>query len=412
MNIFRGKKEEILNFIVSFVSISSFNCFDFKKVDFSDLDTNMTLQSKYHMNSTTKFSDFLTERTTGNGKENYNRFGTYSNFMSYSNGSPKILFVIYDEMNFPREVIEFKGTSGLFAWFSANNLVTSSVWDQSKLASAVQFRHDHQGFEITTKSDLPCEEEGYLKLTCDLETTCDQFKWWINEASLENNFCGIVYSNSKDPVNFSNGLWASRVEIYSSDGWDVVFFVNAFSGVNPADYLETGNEINPKGGTVLSDQVFRDSGIESKLENAKTIKFLVYNFEKSAIVSEIDFYGGQTLLNWFSWSNYNYSSLWILEAPTTVWGSHFRIRGDYGRVFLINKSYNGCPNDFGWLVVAVDGVCYYEHWWNKDSIRSRYANEQEIPLSNQPPYILYATTADDSNCEDLSDGGRIEILTV
>ena len=129
-------------------------------------------------------------------------------------------------------------------------------------------------------------------------------------------------------------------------------------------------------------------------------------------MSEIDFYGGQTLFDWFSWSNYNYSSLWILEAPTTVWGSLFRIKESYGRVFPINKSYKDCPNDFGWLVVVVDGGCSWEKWWNKESITSRYANEQEVPKFNQPPYILYATTAEPANCQDLSEGGRIEMLIV
>ena len=130
----------------------------------------------YHANSTTTFAEFLTEQTNEplEKNQNFNRFGSKSYVMWQSSEFTNILLVIYDENNFPKEVLEFNGASTPFAWFSAANLKKSSLWNETKLSNAVQFKFDNQGFEITTRNDSDCEQEGFLEVTCDPETTCDQ----------------------------------------------------------------------------------------------------------------------------------------------------------------------------------------------------------------------------------------------
>ena len=239
-----------------------------------------------------------------------------------------------------------------------------------------------------------------------------QVKWWINDNSLRSQPCGIVYSTSEDPVNYSKGLWASKFEIYSSNQWELLFFVNAFSGVDPAEYFVTGTEVNPRGGNVYYDEIFRDPNIETKIRSARTVKFLVYNFERTEVVSEIDLDGDNSFTDWFPFSNHKFSSQWTLEPFTGARGSIFSIRTDFSRVFHISKIYDDCTSDLGWLVVSIRGACHWDKWWKQDSFTSRYTNAQELPESNQPPYILYSTSSEAQKFKEMHEGGKTEILII
>ena len=70
---------------------------------------------------------------------------------------------------------------------------------------------------------------------------------------------------------------------------------------------------------------------------------------------------GTDKLNWFSEGKLINSS-WtdIKTEPTNVFSIQGAIQGQLSRNFYINRNYNGCNRDAGWLVAAVGGDCSWE----------------------------------------------------
>ncbi|XP_052072843.1 uncharacterized protein LOC127710920 [Mytilus californianus] len=67
--------------------------------------------------------------------------------------------------------------------------------------------------------------------------------------------------------------------------------------------------------------------------------------------------------NWFSqYGLLNSSYIDLKTASPGVSGYHFSIEGHKRRRFFVNKSFGGCQNDAGWLLVAEGGSCnmFYE----------------------------------------------------
>ncbi|CAC5365218.1 unnamed protein product [Mytilus coruscus] len=67
--------------------------------------------------------------------------------------------------------------------------------------------------------------------------------------------------------------------------------------------------------------------------------------------------------NWFSQNGLlNSSYIDLKTASPNVKGYHFSIEGHKRRRFYVNKSFGGCQNDAGWLLVAEGGFCkmFYE----------------------------------------------------
>ena len=123
-----------------------------------------------------------------------------------------VKFVLYDEEYKAKEVLQFESHYRKNGWFSSQKLLNSSFWDMSTLQEA-NFTLTNSGFEITTNNEEECEEEGFVKLTCDIETACAQLKWWLVDETLKEQPCGIVYSKRKTAVDYNKGFWAFRIQI-------------------------------------------------------------------------------------------------------------------------------------------------------------------------------------------------------
>ena len=107
----------------------------------------------------------------------------------------RIMVVLYDDDGKPREELQFAGTSDPYNWFGADNLLQSSLWEIP--SSTAIFSYYGNGFEITHSDDVVCQKIGFLKMTCNVETDCDQLKWWLDDESSKSYACGIAYSKLK-----------------------------------------------------------------------------------------------------------------------------------------------------------------------------------------------------------------------
>ena len=221
------------------------------------------------------------------------------------------------------------------------------------LNPATVFVKNENGFGIITQFDASfCSVEGFFALTCYTHTACNEFQLWENYASENGQACGILYSPKAQPVKFSQASWGSKIQIFASGAWNLVFSIESFSGVDPYDYFQTGKLENPNSGTIVQDKLFRDDDIQNKILSALYIKVLVYNFEKTEVVSEVGFNGNSNFETWFAFENVYYSSLWNLEQKIE-WGSIFTIaETQKKRYFYINQKFSTCDGDKGWIMIG------------------------------------------------------------
>ena len=85
---------------------------------------------------------------------------------------------------------------------------------------------------------------------------------------------------------------------------------------------------------------------------------------------------GTDKLNWFAKSKLTGTLPWNDIGKETT--NFFSIKGDsvHNRRFFINRSYGGCPNDMGWMVVST-AVCEWE----------KAFGEYVILYSNKDTYV-------------------------
>ena len=179
----------------------------------------------YHPESATQtFLDYFNYGTsTPNSQFNDETFA-YPNVRDILVAASKILFVIHDEQDKVRQQMVFKGTSDQFNWFSQETLISSSVWNMTALQHSVNFKFQENVtdsiFSVASNQNEECVEIGYLRVTCDNQTSCNQLKWWLDDATLMRQHCGIVYSKQSYPVDLAKGAWASRIQILFQP-WDL-----------------------------------------------------------------------------------------------------------------------------------------------------------------------------------------------
>ena len=348
----------------------------------------------------------------------------YDNFYN----AQEVKLVIYDEDENARKELTFKGVNDIWKWFNIGNTPESFLWeiDTEGVFSVFQINPDPNNFvfEITRSQSGSCDSSGFLKVTCNIEPECDQYKWWSEDLTLQETPCGILYSKQSQDVKYEKAFWASKIQILTKQKMDlgstfeIIFMLDAFAGVDAYDYFKTGLLQNPDpNGIVYANKLYRHPKIQSKIESASLITLRVYNFEKTKVVSELVFPGTRNFESWFGFGNVKSSSLWeIKDLTSSRTGSFFtlavpnKVNHDHLRKFFINDFYQNCPEDQGWLLIVSreeDNIppCKWEKWWIEGSERVK-----NLDVEHQPPYILYATTEESQRLKDTSEGGKIEIL--
>ena len=181
----------------------------------------------YHTNLRLHFQHLIQTDNYGSANSYHNENYKNEQFGHNIQAADLIMFVLYDELGKTFEKLQFVRNSDdpnyKSRWFSAKIDHSNGIWNYKTLKSAKEFTFNSSIFELTTKNDVTCEEVGFLKLTCDRETKCDQFKWWLTDPSLLNLSCGIVFSKESAPVNYRNGSWSKGIQIltYSSLNLDI-----------------------------------------------------------------------------------------------------------------------------------------------------------------------------------------------
>ena len=133
--------------------------------------------------------------------------------------------------------------------------------------------------------------------------------------------------------------------------YELVFAVEAFSGVDALDYFRTGAIINPDSrGSTNASRLYRHADIREKIESAKFIKLEVFNFEMIQIVSEVVFRGTAHYESWFARDTVVASVPWDFSSYSTrIKGSYFSLSDAmrYLRQYYINNNFGGCLKDAG-----------------------------------------------------------------
>ena len=350
----------------------------------------------YHSNSGEHFSHLLENALLQSASVPNTKRGSanFVNTVFHDNihKAKQIMLAVYDRKNMLREQLTFQGNGSVWNWFQVQNVIDSTLWemDSSDNFDIFKFNPDPDSFifEITKNAGSGCGATGLFKMTCDLNTVCDELKWWIYEPSLNDQPCGVLYSKYSNDVDYRNAFWASKIQILTKDvaqrNFELLFVVEAFAGVDAYDYYDTGLLENPDdNGVTHAHKLFRHPNIRDKIESASLIQLQVYNFEMTNVVSTLTFYGTNDFDSWFSGNNIVNSSLWDVRGwpNDTLSGRYFQLSdvSDVGpasetlRKFFINHSYDSCSGDSGWLMAVsrtTDTIapCPYEHWWQKDSI--------------------------------------------
>ena len=98
--------------------------------------------------------------------------------------------------------------------------------------------------------------------------------------------------------------------------------------------------------------MFRSCEMEAKLVGAQEIKVAVYDASGN-VAEQLVFQGTGDKKSWFSKENLISTTSWDLRTSTGPF-NQFSINGHEGsgRRFYINRSWGGCPNDNGYLMVS------------------------------------------------------------
>ena len=341
----------------------------------------------------------------------------YINPSFYTNQATNelIMMVIYDEDSLAREELYFRGGDDIRVWFTAHNLLYSSLWDYEYLSQAATFESIYPSsttFEITTHVYPECEQIGFLKMTCDLDPECDQLKWWLEDESLKYLPCGIAYSKLEKPVDYIKASWASKIQILTRTkiSWEKVFMFKSFAGLEPYQFYKTGRQINPvTGGTFNSDMTFRDPDIKVKIENARLLQFQLYDNQMADLVYEIIFHGAKHFENWFHRKYIVESSEWDFSAMQPE-KEYFNLHVGYMQQFSIISDWGSCEIFSDWMAVywrndTKDPTCTFEKWWNKASVVDKFGDSIKL----QPPYILYTVQSGPELQNNWVEGGKVQI---
>ena len=161
--------------------------------------------------------------------------------------------------------------------------------------------------------------------------------------------------------------------------WQLVFEVEAFSGIDILPYLRHGTiSARAPETSVDSHKIFRHPDLITKLETASLIKILYYDLGMQNVVHELRFSGNGNSETWFSSDSFEYASSWNIDA--SVSGLYVNIElqhiplsfsRDFVTFIVFSNFWNGCDQDLGWSFISQEDIsdsCGYYSWQNNPNI--------------------------------------------
>ncbi len=307
--------------------------------------------------------------------------------------------------NLFQEVV-FESDQNLESWFADDKMEGTTSWDLSDVDMISITRGYGRWFAIMNWKFACAPDEGFFLISCT--DPCD----WEQTNYYE---CNILYNPHSTSVRASEFLEASKVEIWTDFimsgykyGWHKVFTMEAFSGVSLKVYFETGarDPAMPGQSEVYPEKMYRHPDILDKLSSAEKIRFLIFDFDKENIVSEVVFEEPDSddgFMGWFHWDYVHYSSLW--DFSTRKFGNS-GARMEYNhrekRLFYINSKWSACSGDEVYFqAVLPDPICDWEKWYES----AEYAHLGP----HQPPAFLYSDSRTASTTASVKQAGKIMI---
>ena len=306
-------------------------------------------------------------------------------------------------------------------WFSETKLVSISNIENINPASVTALIED-QSFTKTEYFFQIWDKELYNRR--DWKGYEDKVG---SNAYCKRNFTGSCwhYYHGKDEANNLDKIVVSKMEIitdnsqfnYRGKMWQLVFSVDAYSGVHLYNYFREGSTLPAVPGLskVHYDGIFRHPLLESRISKAAYIRFTVYDAAKNDAKLHLVFEPRpeDSLEDWFNWDRVVESSLWEFEQVLGQELFKLRIPPDGShlskhRFFNIQHNWTSCAGKTGWFLASIkfseaDATCAdsWENWWENDQ-----------SLLNQPPAFFYSTTSARMLYSDMAFGGKITIEVI
>ncbi len=204
--------------------------------------------------------------------------------------------------------------------------------------------------------------------------------------------------------------------VSADDQYNLVFRVQAFSGIKLLEYYNSGDLSSPYPATItFADKVFRHPDMFRLLSESSRVRFTMFDLYITEPLVYIEFFCVGDPYDWFSQYTVYHSSLWVRidQLSDTNPGAQFKIMGTYkhedtlmddsysDRLFYINRQWQGheqnCNKDEGWFMAKspYQGrdkmVCeIFENYWNYPEAL-QYGH---MASKYQPPAFLYSDKSD------------------
>ena len=148
--------------------------------------------------------------------------------------------------------------------------------------------------------------------------------------------------------------------------WQLVFEVEAFSGIDILPYLRHGTiSARAPETSVDSHKIFRHPDLTTKLETASLIKVLYYDLGMQNVVQELRFSGNGDPETWFSVDQFQSASSWNINPQ----GSH------NGKIVLAKFSCKFCFTGFSKNQRQFNHFWLFISWvWKKMRMASCHKN--------------------------------------
>ena len=316
----------------------------------------------------------------------------------------EIALVIFDQDNLPAVEVTFRGARDPHQWFSAENLISSSIWEISR--DDLQGNEFYFGYYGTTNYLFQLSTVKSGCETPDFQNYFSVFSSYSDgDCTFNEHDEQIFYSDSKNPKSVSDLKEASEIRIltkkYFNGPWILQFRFSSYSTLNFLDYYE-GNAQKE----FSSKLEFRSANFKQDIRF--TAKFIVVVFENETLVGSIIIDPGRKIKDektWFSTNSQITSDEFVFDDF-----AKFDLTGPINNNFLSvhkNDAGTSCQNQFGWLSILCNfgqessGNCDFENWWKSRNVSD---NEQCV--------IYYSLQGTLWNSNNFKIASKIEIYTI
>ena len=148
---------------------------------------------------------------------------------------------------------------------------------------------------------------------------------------------------------------------------------------------------------VKVDDMYRSEELHGKLESATQIMVVIYD-SAGNVAQKLKFMGTGDKYSWFARDNLQSTDSWNMNGGYNF----FSMAGheDIGRKFYINRSYGGCHNDWGYLLVAC----------SKPNGDAACTNYESVPCGRLCKIMFTSTgKAGKYGTNDFAEGSAMEI---